>query len=540
VLWLLLACGTDPVVAPPLSEDLDAHCRDAIGPPRVQDLGQGIRVAIGYDLANTILIETSAGNVVVDVSQSPARARQVRAALDPQGPIVAVVLTHSHIDHVGGASVWVEEGTQVWATDAFNEHFLKQYGVFLPAERDRAARQFGMDVPMDALPCHALGARMDLNAALHSGVSLPTHTFSDAHTLVVGDTTLELVEAHGETHDQLFVYLPHARALLPGDNWYRAFPNLYTVRGSAPRDVRAWIASIDAMRALEPELLIPSHTAPVVGADAVQHELTVYRDAMQALRDGVIRSANAGVDLDTIARTVVLPPALASEPSLQELYGEVGWSVRAMYTNELGWFDGDPTHLYPPDDVAWRTVELMGGAEVVRAEAERALAADDPAWALHLLGLLRDAGERVELSAALTALAAQTANTNGRAYLLQTALEESGDASTLGEPVLPDSFVEQIPLDLIFEVMASKVRADPDVHESLVVDLGDERVVLTVRNGICEVSAVRLPGTPEPVATVVVSAEDWRRLALRKVDDHDVHVDVDNPLAFARFMARFR
>jgi glyoxylase-like metal-dependent hydrolase (beta-lactamase superfamily II) len=261
-LLLLLGCSTAPEPPPvAVAADLDAHCREIIGEPRIEEPVPGVLVAVGWDLANTILIQTGAGHVVVDAGMSPARASAVREALLERapGPIAAVVYTHSHIDHVGGASVWVEEGTQIWATDRFVGHFFKQYDRFLRAEATRAARQFGDGIPEESLPCSALGRRVDIDAALTIGARMPTHTFTGAHTLTVGGVSIELVEAHGETDDQLFVWLPASRALLPGDNWYRAFPNLYTIRGSRPRPVDAWIASLDAMRRRQPDVLIPSH-----------------------------------------------------------------------------------------------------------------------------------------------------------------------------------------------------------------------------------------------------------------------------------------
>lgn len=90
-------------------------------------------VAVGYDLANTILIKTSAGHVIVDVAMSPAKARVIRRALIEaagDAPVHTIIYTHSHIDHVGGASGWAANATKIWATDAVTAHFFKQYGVF--------------------------------------------------------------------------------------------------------------------------------------------------------------------------------------------------------------------------------------------------------------------------------------------------------------------------------------------------------------------------------------------------------------------------
>lgn len=120
-------------------------CDEAVGKPRVERVGDRVLVARGYDLANVALVKTSEGSVVIDASMSPTAGRAIRDALlaEAPGPIRALVLTHSHIDHVGGASAFAEPGTEIWATDAFTDHFLKQYGLFQPVEMLRGARQYG-------------------------------------------------------------------------------------------------------------------------------------------------------------------------------------------------------------------------------------------------------------------------------------------------------------------------------------------------------------------------------------------------------------
>jgi alkyl sulfatase BDS1-like metallo-beta-lactamase superfamily hydrolase len=504
-----------------------------VGEPRVEQVTDDVWVAIGFDLANTTLIRTSAGNVVIDPGMSPSRSAVTRDALLAQapGPTAALIYTHSHIDHVGGASVWMERDTEVWATERFQEHFFKQYGEFLAAENARGARQFARDVPSSQLPCSALGRNVDIIAALEVGVVLPTRTFSMETELTVGDTTLNLVEAHGETDDQLFVWHEAAGVLMPGDNWYRAFPNLYTVRGARPRPVHQWIRSLDAMRRVEAQILVPSHTVPVRGEQAVQEALRDYRDGIQWLRDAVVRGANQGRSIDTIASSVRLPEHLASKPALAELYGQVDWSARAIYGNELGWFDGKAYRLYslPGPERARRTVQLMGGEEAVLAEATRVAAEADHSWALELLALVEAAREVApghpnpldqQIADSLEALGAATANSNGRGYLLQAALERrAGVVEPSPKPVLSEAFVASIPLPQIFATMGSRLRPEETLerHDSVHFDFTDidERFVVTIRRGVAEVvQGEPLPGTPEPLATVITDAQTWRRLAL--------------------------
>jgi alkyl sulfatase BDS1-like metallo-beta-lactamase superfamily hydrolase len=544
---------------------LDEQCREGIGEARIErfELGEGIsiHVAIGYDLANTILIHTPEGNVIVDAMSGPGRAAKAQQDLLAQapGPIAALILTHSHIDHVGGAAAWapLDGTTPIWATAGFTEHFFKQYGVFQAAEQARGKRQFGARVSAENLPCSALGRRVDFSSGIGDGVRMPTKTFSGMTTLEVGGLKIELHEAPGETDDQLFVWLPDHRVLLPGDNVYRSFPNLYTIRGTRPRPVDAWIASLDHMRRLAPVLLIGSHTIPLAGEQAIAELLRDYRDAIAFLRASVVRGANAGLSRAEIAAAVTLPAELAEQPWLRELYGQLDWSALSIYDAELGWFDGSPETLYPlpSPELARREVELMGGFTAVR---EAARTSDDPRFALHLLAKLRrselgDEEQRSELEQAfastLRELAATVSNTNGRAYLFEYALElEAGPAATI-TPSLSDEFLREIPVALFFDAMPTRLKLEQagEIEETLRLDLEDldRSVWISVRRGVVEIAWDQpFPGTPEPFATLKTDSLTWKRIALR-LDTAGAAVtggrlQIDGPLArVSEFFDRF-
>lgn len=535
------------------------HCRDHVGAPRVEAVTANIWVARGFDLANTTLIRTAAGNIVVDPGMDLERARAAREALltVSPGPVTAMIFTHSHIDHVGAAAVYQEPWTQIWATAAFRDHLIKQYGVFQRAEMRRGGRQMGRHVAAVDVPCSALGRRVNMEIA-ETGLRMPTHTFSGQATLSVGGTTIELIEAHGETHDQLFVWLPARRVLLPGDNFYYAFPNLYTIRGTTPRPVADWIASLDAMRRYQPDILVPSHTSWLADRAAIAAVLRDYRDGIQWVRDHVVRGANAGLPLHQIVATVGLPPHLRAQPALRELYGQLDWSAQAIYTNELGWFDGDAADLYALDAVATaqREIELMGGSASVAAAAAKALAAGDARWAAHLYRkLLTVGGEDAaawggSLAQALAASAAGVANSNGRAYLLERAYElEHEGYDRPRQPRLDDELLREIPLDAFFTTMSMRLIPERaiDVHESVVFKFPDEgrNYVLTVRRGVAELSiGDALPGTPAPVATITADGLRWRRLALQidgpagALARGDLRI-AGSKIAFLRFLDRF-
>lgn len=540
----------------PLEGALAEQCEAQVGEPRVIEVTPGLFLATGYDLANTILVQTDDGNVVIDVSMSPTRAQEVKDALMAvaPGPTRAIIYTHSHLDHIGGASVWMEEDTEIWATDAFFPHLLKQYGSFRKAETKRAALMHAVDLSLEVLPCSSLGKRVDLAAALKTGIRKPTHTFSGSTEIEVGGVTIELVEAHGETHDQLFVWIPQMGALMPGDNYYHAFPNLYTIRGTSPRPVKEWIKSLDKMRARAPEFLIPSHTQPVVGQTEVQNSLRDYRDAIQWLYDEVVRGANEVEDLDSLASRVALPDHLAQKGNLQELYGQVDWSVRGIYTSQLGWSDGRADRLYPPAKLDAREIEMMGGANAVLAAAVSARNNGELKWSTHLLGKLYSSGlldseiVNPELAASYEALGLSVQNSNGRAYLLQSAQVLKNGAVELGAPTLDIEFLKTLPIVGFFDVLPSRLKSQMalDVVESARFEFSDtgDIFTITVRKGVAElVHGDPLPGTPEPITVLTTDTLTWKMLAVGMLDQlqaaQDGLLNATDFLALVTFMGRF-
>ena len=513
---------------------LEKHCREVIGAPRVEKISEHVWAAIGYDLANTVLIHTPEGNVVVDAAISPPKAKEIKAALEaeaPKGAVKAVIFTHSHIDHVGGATVWAQPGVPIWATAALPGHLLKQYALYLPIEAIRGSRQFGRDVPSSKMLCSALGPRPDFTLMQESGMLLPTNTFSGNKVLEIGGLAIELVEAHGETHDQLFVWIPQDETLIAGDNFYWSFPNLYTLRGTSPRPVDDWIESVDKMRRRDAAHLVPNHTRPIHGKQEIAEILTNYRDAIQWVRDEVVRGANKGLDVHTLAETIKLPKHLAEKHYNKEFYGQVDWSVRAIYTNNLGWFDGRADKLYPlpQKEVAAREVELLGGLEKVMTLADQALEQGDFRWSIHLLSKLEDSGlaqgtaaSRLteKLAVCYEGLAEGIYNTNGRAYLLQSALELRRGLVETDRPLPPGGLVARIPLENIFFIFGSKLIREKamNVHESMQFVFPDEnrRFTITVRRGIAEVvEGEPLPGTPDPVAVLTFEAPDFRKMIFK-------------------------
>lgn len=398
----------------------------------VIEVTDGVHVAIGYGLANSILIEGDDGVIIVDTLESTVAASAVKQefAKITTKPVKAIIYTHNHYDHIQGASVFAgTDRPDVYAqerTMQIIEHSLQK---MQGAIRARSMRQFGVPLRGQQFLNAGIGPRLMIDLAPGRSFLPPTKLVGDEPLAAeIAGVKLEIVPAPGETEDQIYVWLPEKKVLMPGDNFYRAFPNLYAIRGTRFRDPGEWVTSLDKMIAEEAEFLVPSHTRPLTGRDKIRETLSNYRDGIRSVLEQTIAGMNQGLTPDELVQQVKLPEHLADDPYLQEYYGTVEWSVRSIFAGNLGWFDGNATNLFQLSDRerAERTAKLAGGNDALLQQAQAALEAEDYRWtaelADHLIALEVSPKQAHELKAdALTALGHQQVSANARNYYLTSA-----------------------------------------------------------------------------------------------------------------------
>lgn len=436
IMLLSLACLFVPhseAQAENPSQQLAAHSEEFR--QEVIRVADGVHVAVGFGLANSILIEGTDGVIVVDTMEGAGAARAVKAEFDKitTKPVKAIIYTHNHYDHIMGAKIFAgDDQPEIYAHRTTMAYVERARSLFRGAMLPRNFRQFGIALSEEDRLNAGIGPRLVLNGAVAGSQFLaPTKTVGNGRTeLEIAGVRLDLVHAPGETNDQLYVWLPEKKVLLPGDNYYKAFPNLYAIRGTPYRDPSDWVVSLEKMLAEEPHYLVPSHTRPIIGRDRVREVLTDYHDAIEFVLEETIAGMNRGLTADELVLAVRLPARLAKKPYLQEFYGTVAWSVRAIYSGNLGWFDGNPTSLFPlsPHDRAGRMAELAGGEAALLDAARKALDSGDFQWAAeladHVMLLDPDGADARRLKAdALLALGVRQKSANARNYYITSARE---------------------------------------------------------------------------------------------------------------------
>lgn len=335
---------------------------------------------------------------------------------------------------------------------------------------------------------------------------------------------LTLLHIPGETDDQIAVWWEDKKVLLPGDDIYRTFPNLYAIRGTTARNVLTWTHSLRLMRDLGAEYLVPSHTKPVTGKDEIFGIFNIYGDAVQLVHDQTVRYINKGLHPDDIAALVKLPPNLAAHPFLQEFYGTVEWSVKAVYDYYLGWFNGRIDDLLPltPKESARRWVQLAGGVERVLHEAREAVKSGDDRWALELTSALLDVDSTNQDAKKIRAqtiksIASTWTTANGRNYILTTMLEDFNAITVDKQQKNVSSFIRAAPIDLLIRLMGLRLKAEEvkDVVSSAVFNFTDVDVTytLTVRNCIMDVTSGEVPGWDVKLS---MTSQVWRSLLSRE------------------------
>jgi alkyl sulfatase BDS1-like metallo-beta-lactamase superfamily hydrolase len=354
----------------------------------------------GFDVSTVSFIDAGAGWIVVDPLTTVEVARAALELVDEhvaRKPVLAVVYSHSHVDHYGGvggvaSALDAAEGkVRIIAPEGFLEHAVSENIIVGPAMLRRARFQFG-----HTLPCCAhgemtsgLGPRPSAGTlSLIAPTDLITRTGQE---ITIGDVTMVFQLTPGaEAPSEMNFHLPQFRAVFMAENANLTMHNLLPARGALVRDAKAWADYLTESIRLFGEtsdVMFAAHGIPRFGQGEIVDFLTSHRNAYKFLHDQSVRLMNSGLTATEIAEVLALPDALRKQWFNRGYYGTMSHNSKAIYQRYLGWYDANPANLnpLPPEPAAKKYVAAMGGAEAVMALADQAIAEGDLRWAATLL-----------------------------------------------------------------------------------------------------------------------------------------------------------
>ncbi len=501
----------------------------------------GIYQVRGFDLSNVTFVETDSGIIVIDplVSTEVAAAALslYRTHRGGERPVVAVIYTHSHVDHFGGVLGVTSEAevasgaVAVLAPEGFVEHAVQENVYAGPAMARRATYMYGTLLPrgpMDQVGC-GLGQAPSTGEVAIIVPTIDVRETGEKHT--IDGVEIEFQMAPGtEAPAEMHFYFPRFRALCMAENATHNLHNLLTLRGALVRDPHAWSGylteAIDTF-ADRADVVFASHHWPTWGRENIVEFLSLQRDMYAYLHDQTLRLLNQGHTGVEIAEMFQMPPALDRAWHTHGYYGSVSHNVKAVYQRYMGWFDGNPARLWPhpPETLGPRYVEAMGGIERVVEIARSAFESGDLRWAATLLdhAIFTDSEHsqaRTLYADTLEQLAYGAENATWRNFFMSGATElRAGNFGTAVTAASPSMFNQLTP-EQIFDSLAIRVNGPRgwDLDMTIDVTFGDlaANYRLALRNGVL---IYRKVAADAATATVTVRLATKLRLLAVTVGD---------------------
>ena len=516
---------------------LQGDCPDAVNPSLWRqsqlvaagglfEVVPGIYQVRGSDLSNITFVEGDAGVVVIDplISvETAAAALALYRTHRGDRAVTGVIYSHSHIDHFGGVKgVTTQEDVDagrvpVLAPEGFIEHAIAENVYAGTAMGRRAGYMYGAALVRGPARRRRRRTRADARRPGASRSSRPPSRSPrpGRRRPSTGYGSSSRWPPTPRRPRRCSSTSPTTRALCTAEDATHNLHNLLTLRGAVVRDPHGWsqylTETIDLFGG-DLEVVIASHHWPTWGRERAVEFLGLQRDLYAYLHDQTLRMLNQGLTGPEIAERIELPPALENAWSTRGYYGSVSHNVKAIYQRYLGWFDGNPAHLWEhvPVERAKRYVELAGGIDAIVAAAQVAFDAGDYRWAAeianHAVFAQPDhAGAREVLADTYEQLGYGAENGTWRDFFLSGATElRSGQFGTPTATAAVDLLAELTPA-MLFDALAIQVNGPAAWDERLSIDVvltdSDERYRVRLANGVLTYSARPQRGDADATVT---------------------------------------
>ncbi len=491
----------------------------------------GIYQARGYDLSVMSIIRTDTGYIVIDplVSSETARAVWKELVIPKLGdkPIVAVIYTHSHVDHYGGVRGLVNQAdidagkVKIVAPEDFTKAAVGENIIAGNAMSRRASYMYGNLLPRGPQG-QVDGGLGKTTSTGEIGLALPTDWATETgQKITIDGVELQVLMApESEAPSEFMFYIPKYKAFCAAEDACHTLHNLYTLRGAKVRDGLLWSKylqqSID-MFGGETEVLFTSHHWPTWGNDRVNAHLKSQRDMFRFIHDQVMRMANSGMTPKEIGEVIRLPQALATTWACRSYYGTVYHDAVAQYNLRLGFFDGVPAtlHQLPPTEAGKRYVDFMGGADNVLRQAKTSFDQGDYRWVAEVVNhvVFADANNvaaKQLLADTYEQLGYQAESGPWRNFYLTGARELREGVTQLPVPntASPDT-IRAMPIDMFFDFLGVRLNGDRAVGKTIEINMEltdtKEKYVVGVENSAIHYSKDK--SAPSADVSIVTTRE---------------------------------
>ncbi|WP_406457559.1 MBL fold metallo-hydrolase [Streptomyces sp. NBC_00876] len=536
VVWDLEAYGFLAQDCPPTANPSLWRQSRLVADHGLFEVVEGIYQIRGFDLSNMTVVEGERGILVIDPlisAETAAAGLALYRSHRGERPVTGVLYTHSHVDHFGGVKGVVTEeevaaGVPVIAPEGFLEHAVSENVYAGTAMARRAAYMYGAALPKG--PQGQIGAGLGQTTSTGSvGLIPPTLdiTRTGQTETVDGIRMVFQLTPGTEAPSELNIHFPDRAALCLAENATHNLHNLLTLRGAEVRDPRVWALYLTEAITLfgdDTDVAFASHHWPTWGSERAMGFLSEQRDLYTYLHDQTLRMINQGMTPLEIAEVMEMPPALEKAWHTHGYYGSVSHNTKAVYQRYMGWFDGNPAHLWehPPVEASKRYVDFMGGAQEVVRRAHEAFTDGDFRWVVQVVNhvLFADpshAGARDLQADALEQLGYGSENGTWRNFYLTGALElRQGPVGSPTVTMSPD-FLRVLTLDQLFDALSIRVDGprswDADITVLWNVN-GGEPVTLRLHNGVLTHTAGRGRAVATPDVEVTLDEADLRAVLL--------------------------
>ncbi|MCT4713752.1 MBL fold metallo-hydrolase [Enterobacteriaceae bacterium H18W14] len=503
------------------------------------EVTDGVYQIRNLDLSNMTIIEGKEGITVVDPLVS---AETAKVGMDlyyqnrGQKPVVAVIYTHSHVDHYGGVRGVVDEAdvksgkVKIYAPAGFMDEAVSENIMAGNVMSRRASYMYGNLLKPDAKGQVGAGLGTTTSAGTVTLIAPTNYITQTGQKETIDGLTYDFMMAPGsEAPSEMLWFIEEKKLIEAAEDITHTLHNTYSLRGAKIRDPLAWSKYInDAINRWgdKAEIIMAQHHWPTWGKDNVVSLMKSQRDLYRYINDQTLRMANTGLTRDEIAANFKLPDGLAKTWANRGYYGSVSHDVKATYVLYLGWFDGNPATLdeLPPEEAAKKFVEYMGGADNILQKAKTDFDQGNYRWVAQVVSKVvfadpsNQAARNLEADA-LEQLGYQAESGPWRNFYLTGAQELRNGVQQLPTPntASPDTVKAMSP-EMFFDYLGVHINGEKAANAKAVfnIDLGNDggKYKLELENGVLNHTANA--EAQDADATITLNRDTLNKIILKE------------------------